>query len=93
MNKNILEIEFFCDDFHEKITIKEYFIRLLLELWQDGESFNGRRPFGNSGWDYQIYHALVKNEIIEGICDSDGYLEHFDQIKADELIVKSIKSL
>jgi len=93
MKKNILEIEFFCDDFHEKITIKEYFIRLLLELWQDGEGFNGKRPFGNSGWDYQIYQALVKNGIVEGVLDSEGYLEHFDQVEADKLIIEAIKNL
>lgn len=90
---NILDIEWYFDDLNETLTIREYFIRLLIELWNEGECFNGKRPFGNSGWDYQIYHALVKNGIIEGICDRDGFLEHFDQVKADELIKNAIKSL
>lgn len=92
-DKNILEISFKSEDLHETLTIREYFIRLLIELWNEGEGFNGKRPFGNSGWDYQIYSALVANGIIEGVRDSDGFLEHFDQIEADKLIIEAIKSL
>ena len=93
VNKNILDLEFKSDDLHITLTIREYFIRLLIELWNEGEGFNGKRPFGNSGWDYQIYQALVSNGIIEGVQDSDGFLEHFDQVEADKLIIEAIKSL
>lgn len=67
--------------------------KLLITLWLDGESFNGKRPFGNSGWDYQIYSALISNEIIEGSFDEYGYIEDFDIVKADKLIKEAIKSL
>ena len=44
----------------DTLTIKEYLHKLLSTLWDEGESFNGKRPFGNSGWEYDIYTALVK---------------------------------
>lgn len=93
VDKNILEIEWYFDDLHETLTIEEYFKKLLLALWIDGECFDGKRPFGNSGWDRQIYSALISNEIIEGSFDEYGYIKDFDQVKADNLIIKSIKSL
>lgn len=93
VNKNILEIEWHFDDLHETMTIKEYFKKLLITLWLDGECFDGKRPFGNSGWDYQIYSALIANEIIEGSFDEYGYVKDFDIVKADKLIKEVIKSL
>lgn len=31
-------------------TIRDYLKALLLRLWEQGEGFDGKRPFGNSGW-------------------------------------------
>jgi len=36
----------------EPITVRQYFARLLSVLWDDEESFSGKRPFGNSDWSY-----------------------------------------
>ena len=36
-------------------TIGEYFEKLLLTLWDEQEDFSGKRPFGNSGWEYDVY--------------------------------------
>jgi hypothetical protein len=38
-----------------EVTIREYLRTLLSELWREEESFNGKRPFGNSGWQYDVY--------------------------------------
>lgn len=40
-------------------TVKGYLKALLIAVWDEGESFSGKRPFGNSGWDYDILTALV----------------------------------
>jgi hypothetical protein len=45
-------------------TIGEYLGTLLLTLWQEGESFNGKRPFGNSGWEYDVYRGLIKAGVV-----------------------------
>lgn len=46
-------------------TIREYLMRLLLTLWQEGESFSGKRPFGNSGWEWDVIDALHVAGFIE----------------------------
>ena len=77
-------------------TIRDYFKELLRELWTTTEGFSGKRPFGNSGWDYEIYRSLIENGAVEAEINEDGYIETFDEkqrAKADKLIFKAIKAL
>lgn len=71
-------------------SLREYFYTLLLALWYQGEEFSGKRPFGNSGWDWDIYACLVKLEVIKGKLDEDGYLDKFDKVAANKLVPKLI---
>lgn len=32
------------------VSVRFYLISLLLLLWQEGEGFSSKRPFGNSNW-------------------------------------------
>lgn len=50
----------------EATSVKDYLRRLMLLLWTQGEGFNSKRPFGNSGWEIEIAHALVKGGAIPG---------------------------
>jgi hypothetical protein len=90
---NYLDIEIYSTDLDQQITLREYFKKLLTQLWIDEESFNGKRPFGNSGWQYDVYTALIKHGLIEGKLDSDGYIEEVDEYKATQFIIKIIKEL
>lgn len=74
-------------------TIGGYLIALLERVWEEGEGFSGKRPFGNSGWDHDIYAALVKAEAVKGKIDSDGCLEECDEVKANKLIFVAIDSM
>ena len=74
-------------------TIREYLLALLRKLWNDGEGFSGKRPFGNSGWEYEIYTALVSNSLIDGKLDSDGYVQDCDTTEANRLILGAISAL
>jgi hypothetical protein len=74
-------------------TIREYLVALLATLWDEGEGFSGKRPFGNSGWHWDLYEALVKAERMPGTFDENGYLEDVDTTKAAELIRRAIKAL
>lgn len=90
---NILEISMQENDAGAS-TIGEYLRKLLATLWEEGESFSGKRPFGNSGWEYDIYTAMVVAGVVNGTIDSEGYLEVFDEIVlADKIILRAIKSL
>lgn len=54
------------------LTIREYLCALLTKLWAEGEGFNGKYPFGNSGWEYDLYAALIGAGAVEGSLDEDG---------------------
>ena len=54
-------------------TVRGYLKTLLFTLWNEGEGFSGKRPFGNSGWEIELAHALVKEKIINGsLIEEDG---------------------
>lgn len=52
--------------------IREYLTLLLLGVWQNRDAFNGKRPFGNSGWHYEIYDALADAGIVTPLVDEEG---------------------
>ena len=83
-------------------TIREYLIKLLKELWSEGESFSGKRPFGNSGWELELYHALANNDAINYTVWEDYSPEEdhpydriasYDSEAANKLIFKAINEL
>lgn len=92
---NILDIEMQENDANAK-TIKEYLKKLLLGVWIKEESFNGKRPFGNSGWKYEVYVALARAKVISADMDDDNYIQDIslaEEEKANNLIAEAIKSL
>lgn len=74
-------------------TIREYLKGLLHVLWNEGEGFSGKRPFGNGGWEYEIYTALVMGKAVKGELTEDGYIDSVDEKAANELIFEAIESL
>jgi hypothetical protein len=74
-------------------TIREYLIELLAELWREQEGFSGKRPFGNSGWEYELYKPLIEAGHVDGGLDEDGYIDWIDTDVAELLIAKAIRSL
>jgi hypothetical protein len=47
-------------------NIRAYLKALLTKLWEEGEGFSGKRPFGNSGWERDLYFPLVKAGRVKG---------------------------
>lgn len=74
-------------------TIKGYLIALLEKLWEEEEGFSGKRPFGNSGWAYDLYKPLVTAGAVKGKLDSNGYIEEIDTPSANDLIFEAIAAL
>ena len=58
---------------------------MLITLWNEEEGFSGKRPFGNSGWKWEIYTALVSAKVVDGKLDEDGYIEEVDFPEADNV--------
>ena len=50
-------------------TIRNYLFRLLDTLWAEKEGFSCKRPFGNGGWDYDVYAPLIAACAIVGDLD------------------------
>lgn len=73
-----------------EVPIREYLKRLLTDLWRKEESFNGKRPFGNSGWQLDVYAALARGGVISGTFDENGYLDDVDEKAGEEMILKLI---
>ena len=89
---NVLDVKMLRNDI-EAETIKDYLKELLLTLWEKGEGFSGKRPFGNSGWEHELYAPLVAAGLVKGKLDEDGYIMSFDEKKANKLIFEAIESL
>lgn len=94
---SILDLEMEQNDAKAK-TIRDYLKKLLITLWIEEDGFSGKRPFGNSGWKYDIYRTLVlKNIILGTISEYDDCIDidiPRDSIKkADKLIEEAISSM
>jgi hypothetical protein len=89
---SILEIKMNTNDAKAE-TVKGYLKALLRELWRKGEGFSGKRPFGNSGWEYDLYEALVAAKAVAGSLDEDGRINEVDEKAANALIFEAIDSL
>lgn len=91
--QEVLEIKIESFDLPEEFTLREYLKELLTELWEKEDGFSGKRPFGNSGWQYDVYCSLVKAGYLEGTLDEEGYLEEVDDNQAKKLVLECIRSL
>lgn len=74
-------------------SIREYLTKLLLMLWRERDGFSGKRPFGNSNWDWDLYLPLVQASLVSGEITAEGDLVGFDEAAADAAIESAIKAL
>lgn len=86
---NILKAPCKFDDV-DADNIGQYLYNLLFDLWIYGEGFDSKRPFGNSGWDRDLFIALVEVKAIEGTVeyDEDGYIQdcQYEESEAIDMI-------
>jgi len=78
-------------DAGDNITVRQYLYELLKTLWAEGEAFSGKRPFGNSGWEYDLYKPLIAAKLIDGELDADGLVNRVDKNGAHKYIHRLIK--
>ena len=88
-----LDVVFYASDLDKEITIREYLKTLLQRLWIEGEGFSGKRPLGDSGWDWNIVAGLVKSGLVPGTLDQDGYVDDADWDKSNEVMEQAIEDL
>ncbi|MCY1451398.1 hypothetical protein D9M71_682640 [compost metagenome] len=65
--KKYLDVVFYDNtSYNRDISVRDFLKGMLLELWYEGEGFSGKRPFGNSCWEFPLIYALVEAEAIKG---------------------------
>lgn len=89
----ILDFEYeFEDSF--ACSLRQHLHFLLERLWDEGEGFSGKRPFGNSGWEFEIYQCLIESGGVPGevVRDEEGFVEDVKIAKAtaNELVFQLI---
>lgn len=80
----------FDSDAGDNLTVRDYLRTLLETLWRQGEGFNGKRPFGNSGWEFDLYAPLIRGGFISGSLDTDGYVAGYDKEEAEPYVFSLI---
>ncbi len=88
-----LALKFISDIAQCEITIRDYLAELLFRLWSEQESFSGKRPFGNSGWQLDLYTPLAGAGFISGTIDEEGYLNDYNLSEAREFVEQLIKTM
>ena len=77
-----LEVRFDSDAGND-LTVRQWLAQLLSMVWEEEESFSGKRPWGNSDWQYPLHEALARAGFFEyGPCsDGDYYNPSQEQIQ------------
>jgi len=87
------ELRFYSNDLDDNVSIKTYIKEILKVLWLEPDDFNGKRPLGNSGWQFDLYKAMIEKNIIEGEVDDYGCVDSVNMTDADKLIIDYISIL
>jgi hypothetical protein len=86
-----LDTKIFCDRDNSIMSIREYLYELFSDLFHQGEDFNSKRPWGNSGWQFDVYTALIREGILPGMLDSEGFLNNCDEDECKKFVIEMIK--
>ncbi len=74
-------------------TVRGYLVALLAGVWREEQGFDGKRPFGNSGWQTDVYVPMMRAGLISGRLEDDYYVMEMDYRAGGELILAAIKTL
>lgn len=85
------------DNDADATTVKDYLVALLDRVWDEGEEFSGKRPFGSSGWHRDFDIPLIRAGFVTGALEEDeeGMVDviEVDAAQVNKLIGRAIKAL
>lgn len=90
--EDFLDTEFKSFDLGDT-TPRKYLHELLVTLWKENDGFSSKRPFGNSGWESDLAHALVKSGHVAGSIDEDGWVQDPDWNQVDRCVTAIISHI
>jgi hypothetical protein len=71
-------------------TVADYLVALLKTLWREEQGFSGKRPFGNSSWQWEVYESLGEAGLIEVTYDEWEEPKLADRPAVDKVIEEAI---
>lgn len=74
----------------EAETVREYLTALLTEVWSGEEDFNGKKAFGNGGWQEEVYVPLALAGLVKADIDRHGQIDYIDYAEGEALILAAI---
>ena len=76
-------------------SIRGYLVELVATVWREGEGFSGKRPFGDSGWQSELYKPLVTAGLVRAHPNGCGWggIHPDDRKAASQLIQAAIYAL
>jgi hypothetical protein len=76
-------------------TVRGYLVALAGAVWTEGECFSGKRPFGNSGWSWDLYAALAEAGHLEVVTDEYGEVDIDDANRdaGNRMVESAIRAL
>jgi len=72
------------------VSIRQFFYEVLNAFGVQRESFNSKRPFGNSEWDYDVVVCLAKHNLIKGKWDKEGNLLNYSTKEYNKFVKTNI---
>jgi len=88
-----LDLPVETDDIDGPMNIRQYLVTLLATLWVEKDGFSGKRPFGNSGWHWDLYNALATAGIVHSEVDMDGEIININREAAEKIVIAMIRRL
>jgi len=70
--KEIMNLQFYSEGLRKDVTIKRFLIEILKMFLRDGELFP-------NDWNSDLILCLIENEIIQGVIDTDGYIDDYSE--------------
>ncbi len=89
--QNLLDAEFKPEI--GKMTIRAYFKELLQTLWKEESIFSGKRPFGNGGWQNDMYGFFLRKGLISGELDDNGGILDINESEGETLAIVLIQAM
>lgn len=91
--QQVLNLELAPDNDSGTTTVRGYLTALLSLLWEHDEGFSGKKPFGSSDWQDDLYIPMMRAGFITGELGKDGDVREMDTRTGDRLIQAAIKHL
>lgn len=87
-NPKLLDFRFNDGDLGD-VSLREYFQELLIRIWDEGEDFRGKRPFGSSGWAWDLRRAVILAGAVPGVVEN-GTVVQLDDVDAADRIIRGL---